>query len=1298
MVAVENTSHVIRRAVLIAVAVFVGSITASFGGMSVVYAMVLFGDDAHLKKSTIMARINEETTIVCEDEQTHIGSFFNTEHRRYVPIEEVPPAMINAIVAAEDKNFFKHSGVDPVAIVKAFAEGLQGRRFRGGSTLTQQTVKNIMDRWEYSLGRKIREAIAALQLERMYSKKQILEFYLNQFHVSGNGTGIGIAAKYYFNKEVKDLDLVESAFIAGSVKGPGKYDPFIKYTVERREDAIRNAFERKNYVLRRMLEQGWINDQEFKEAFDKVVPFNRGSFRTSEVATVSLIRSQLDRKEILDALNMESVDELNSAGLKIFTTIDCPVQEGAQQAMRRNLSRLETILGGYAPEPAEKFIRQRDLAVNEFYYGKVEQVVKNPTNASIRVSFGLANGTIPHDALVRYAKLLDLPLLQGPQVQLKKLLDSVRPGDILFTEVKEYEKEKHEAVLEMHKRPKINGGLLGVEKGEVRSVVSGFDSLGFNRAVFAKRQPGSVFKSVVFYAALQLGWSVLDRLDNERQIFPYQSRLYFPRPDHPSPYKEVSMIWAGTMSENLASVYLAAHLVDKLNYEQFKQLMGELDLLPHNGESVPDFHFRVARTTGVQLDNEGVREFQLQNAIADVAPDLVFGGQPDMLRKLNKMWWGRGYISELQNLFGRMKDTMPAYEKALRLGLVRNNYLRFAGIATELNSDWTNVSKKVAEKGIEGAFADPAIQHIWKHFKVLAGVGARPQLGYFVSLEGEDPRRDFKARADLERIAGVPGRALNLLDAQAIWSSGVFVTADIQLGDVLLDGYLPLNTFNKLQKSINERFDAVMVQQSEYDLHRYYQHHDLRMTLGLRYLVQLSQAMGVQSKLEPVLSFPLGTNDVTAGEVAKVYQTFVSGKIYRFYKEGPANQLNFIRRIEDRFGAKLFEPKAIEHQLVSPQLSVPMREILKRVVTHGTGRRARGEIFVQVGAGPNPADAAANPDAKAARIRMPAFGKTGTTNDYNNAYFAGFFPMPKAKGEAMQFDNNMTIASYVGYDLNKTMRRGGVKVTGSVGALPVWIDYVKLIIDKHKFADLVDPTDINIVANGEWPMQYERGVGSLNIDLPRGTVLRGGESGQAEVFATTDIEKTGENPENEFAIGNQVTTVIRVPTERDGALRLFSLFKSPDGSRFETGPASAPVSIDDKRLPGGNLPLSVLGEMPAGAPVPDSAGLPGPVPSDRLGVGKGAGAYDPSAYDPSNDIMPHEADIDEITPAGKGTDKKPEKAADKPSEGVPTTPKRDAKLNNPPEKPVRGIGGGKPDGDNGAGKPDGDKGADGDLW
>src|SRR5262249_50852768 len=151
-----------------------------------------------------------------------------------------------------DKNFYTHHGVDPVAIVSAVALKVRGGRMRGASTLTQQTARNILGWWDVSLSRKVRELIAALQLERLYSKRQILEFYLNPFHVSGNGRGIGIAARYYFNKDVKDLDLVESAFIAGSVKGPSQYDPFIKFTKERREAALKKAFTRKNYVLRRM--------------------------------------------------------------------------------------------------------------------------------------------------------------------------------------------------------------------------------------------------------------------------------------------------------------------------------------------------------------------------------------------------------------------------------------------------------------------------------------------------------------------------------------------------------------------------------------------------------------------------------------------------------------------------------------------------------------------------------------------------------------------------------------------------------------------------------------------------------------------------------------------------------------------------------------------------------------------------------------------------------------------------------------------------------------------------------------
>ena len=1163
-----------------------GSLGGLLGLTSVIISNVWFGDDSHLKKTTILARINEETTIYCLDGTTPIGSFFSSEHRQYTTIDQIPKHMINALVAAEDKNFFQHGGVDPQAIAKAVMEGIQTGKFRGGSTLTQQTVKNIMDKWEYSLRRKINEAIAALQLERLYSKEQILEFYLNQFHVSGNGAGIGIAAKYYFNKEVKDLDVVESAFIAGSVKGPSKYDPFLKYTKERREVAVRNAFERKNYVLRRMADQGWLTGAELKDALERPVPFNRGSFRSNEVALVSLIRNQVGQREVLDAIQMEDVEELNNAGLKIFTTIDCKQQERAQLAMRRNLSRLETILGGFQPEKPENFRRLRDLEVNQFYYGKVDAVRGNEKNAEIEVSFGLSVGKIPYEALMRYAKLLDMPFMEGWENQLKKLLRTIRKGDVVFVEVKEYDKEKHEAVLEMQKNPKINGGLVSLDKGEVRVAVSGFDTIGFNRAIFARRQPGSVFKSVVFYAALQLGWNILDILDNERQIFPYQARFYFPRPDHISPYRNTSIVWSGTMSENLASVSLANHLLDKLNFEQFKALMGAMDLLPRPGESAPDFHFRVAKTTGVQLDNDGVKEYQLERAINDMVPDLVFRSQTEAIRSMEKMWWGKGYTSELQQLHSKKGADMPPLENALRVNLVKNNFMRMKTLSGSAGMEWDSIAAKVQEKGADAALHDPSLAGVWHKFKVLPTQGNKPALGYIATLDGETPPGGGERFEYIERLATVQGRAMNTLDVQAVWGEEA-----IHKGDLRLNGTLPLSVFNQLEKEIEDRYQTVTGTAVPYDINRYFEHHDFRISLGLKYLVNMVEAMGVTSKVEAVQSFPLGTNDVTAAEVSKIYQTFVEGKIYRFYEKGPPNQVNFIKRVEDRHGTVVFEPKRREATVALPEFSVQMHEILKRVVTHGTGKTARGELYVQMG---DEAAAKGDPvkmkELEKQRIRVQAFGKTGTTNDYTNAYFAGFFPIPTEKGAPLDFHHFYTIASYVGYDLNKMMRRGAIKISGGIGALPTWIGYAKGMIDLMKYKDYVDELDINVVKRGEWPMKYdEKLTVGISADLPRG-VIYGSTESESEVFSTTNIEKTGETFENEFAVGNSVRALVHTVGDGKGGLgRLFSPFNFK--AELKDSQVMAPVAVD-----GG----------PSGQPaaLPDAEGnansqlLPGAKPAD----------------------------------------------------------------------------------------------------
>ncbi|MBW2084330.1 MAG: transglycosylase domain-containing protein, partial [Deltaproteobacteria bacterium] len=165
---------------------------------------------------------------------------------------------------------------------------------QGGSTLTQQTAKNIFKRERRSLMAKLKELIQAFLLERYYTKEEILEMYVNQFFVAGYGKGLGIAAKYFFDKGVKDLNLVECAFIAGSVQAPNRYNPFIKKTEAERQRAHQLANERKNYVLRNMLKLHFISRQEYEWAVAQPVPFRKGTISYRLNVILDYVREQLD--------------------------------------------------------------------------------------------------------------------------------------------------------------------------------------------------------------------------------------------------------------------------------------------------------------------------------------------------------------------------------------------------------------------------------------------------------------------------------------------------------------------------------------------------------------------------------------------------------------------------------------------------------------------------------------------------------------------------------------------------------------------------------------------------------------------------------------------------------------------------------------------------------------------------------------------------------------------------------------------------------------------------------------------
>ncbi|MBW2024277.1 MAG: transglycosylase domain-containing protein [Deltaproteobacteria bacterium] len=168
------------------------------------YVMVTRDAANRIQKGIILQVINSESPVYYDDGKTPIGVFFEKTHRRYVPYREIPKVFVKALVAAEDKNFFHHHGVDFKAIVRALLVNLKaGKVVQGGSTLTQQTAKNIFKRQKRSLMAKLKELIQAFLLERTYSKEEILEMYINQFFVAGFGKGLGIAAKYFFDKEVR---------------------------------------------------------------------------------------------------------------------------------------------------------------------------------------------------------------------------------------------------------------------------------------------------------------------------------------------------------------------------------------------------------------------------------------------------------------------------------------------------------------------------------------------------------------------------------------------------------------------------------------------------------------------------------------------------------------------------------------------------------------------------------------------------------------------------------------------------------------------------------------------------------------------------------------------------------------------------------------------------------------------------------------------------------------------------------------------------------------------------------------
>ena len=351
-------------------------------GAAAFFWLIVFNPGDEINQTNIERLLSMESPVYYRDGQNKIGVFFQDAHRQYIQYDEIPKDFVNAIIGAEDNNFFEHFGVDIPGVLRALVANIKaGKIVQGGSTITQQTAKNLFKRKDRSLKSKLTELLYALRLEYHYPKEKIMEFYANQFYVSGNGHGLGVAAQYYFNKSASELDTLESAFIAGSVKRPNYYNPFIKDNEEMADLAMKRAKQRAGYVLGQMNKLGMITSAQYEEYKQQHIAFEQGKMFFPLNTLMDFVKLGLSVPEVEEALAANGIDNIATSGIKIYTTVEKNLQDQAFYGLRKELSRLSIRLKGYVPmkrysEYYDGLTRAGDweLHDNAFLFGRVSAI------------------------------------------------------------------------------------------------------------------------------------------------------------------------------------------------------------------------------------------------------------------------------------------------------------------------------------------------------------------------------------------------------------------------------------------------------------------------------------------------------------------------------------------------------------------------------------------------------------------------------------------------------------------------------------------------------------------------------------------------------------------------------------------------------------------------------------------------------------------------------------------------------------------------------------------------------------
>jgi penicillin-binding protein 1A len=457
-------------------------------------------------------RPNTITRLLARDGQT-IGEFA-TERRVVIGYDDMAPALRNAIIATEDAGFNQHFGFSVSRIVVTALKDIFTGQRAGASTITQQLARDLFLRqymreggaFERSLERKVKEWIVAVQIEKRYTKPDILRLYANQIYLGHGAYGVEAAARLYFDKSAKELAPEEAATIAAIIQAPERLSPFVDG---------RRALMRRNYVLQRMEEEGYLSADEARAAAERPLVLQGQPTLERSIAPyfVEDIRKTLEQKYGAKALY--------EAGLQVQTTLDAELQVAANTALDRGLRRIDKRRGGYR-KPARNVLAEGH-ALDRFTADRWTRPILAGDIVPAVVMAAPARGAAGAAQVRIGERVIDLPAAAYTWTRRTSAADLFKVGDLVEVEVRTVKNGSPETLV-LEQAPLIEGALLAIDNrtGQIRAMVGGysFARSKFNRATQARRQMGSAFKPIVYTAAIDRGFTPVSVFVDEPVSYP----------------------------------------------------------------------------------------------------------------------------------------------------------------------------------------------------------------------------------------------------------------------------------------------------------------------------------------------------------------------------------------------------------------------------------------------------------------------------------------------------------------------------------------------------------------------------------------------------------------------------------------------------------------------------------------------------------------------------------------------------------------------------------------------------------